>query len=156
MDGAILANNPSTVALAEAELLFPGRPVECLVSLGTHIPPSRRRSGRRRSGRRPFDMCISRMRAAIRHCATRVRRHRRPAAAAERREQRDRVAQSRAGCGHELAHIAQGRLHAAWAAVRSDMRFRQSTYAYPHARSPVCISHLGHPFDILCSPVCVT
>lgn len=34
-DGAMLANNPAAVAIHEAKKLFPGVPVECLVSIGT-------------------------------------------------------------------------------------------------------------------------
>lgn len=35
VDGAILANNPTLVGLAEAALLWPGAPVDVLLSLGT-------------------------------------------------------------------------------------------------------------------------
>ena len=39
-DGAIVANNPSIVALQEAQRLWPGRPVDCVVSVGTgKCPP---------------------------------------------------------------------------------------------------------------------
>ena len=34
-DGAIVANNPSAIALHEARALYPGATIECLVSLGT-------------------------------------------------------------------------------------------------------------------------
>ena len=34
-DGAIIANNPVLIALCEAELLWPGAPVEVVLSLGT-------------------------------------------------------------------------------------------------------------------------
>jgi calcium-independent phospholipase A2-gamma len=33
-DGALLANNPTAVALAEARMVFPGVPVEAVVSIG--------------------------------------------------------------------------------------------------------------------------
>ncbi|KAG5180720.1 hypothetical protein JKP88DRAFT_166335 [Tribonema minus] len=33
-DGALLANNPTAVALAEARLIYPGVPVEAVVSIG--------------------------------------------------------------------------------------------------------------------------
>lgn len=35
--GALVANNPTALALQEAKRLFPGVPVECVVSLGTCI-----------------------------------------------------------------------------------------------------------------------
>eukprot|EP00927_Polykrikos_kofoidii_P036782 TRINITY_DN31034_c0_g1_i1.p1 TRINITY_DN31034_c0_g1~~TRINITY_DN31034_c0_g1_i1.p1 ORF type:complete len:775 (-),score=99.04 TRINITY_DN31034_c0_g1_i1:251-2290(-) len=35
VDGAICANNPSMVAIHEAQVLWPGRPIGCFVSLGT-------------------------------------------------------------------------------------------------------------------------
>ena len=35
IDGALVANNPSSIALHEARMLFPGRAVGCLVSFGT-------------------------------------------------------------------------------------------------------------------------
>jgi hypothetical protein len=35
VDGGISANNPSSIALQEARALWPGRPIGCLVSLGT-------------------------------------------------------------------------------------------------------------------------
>eukprot|EP00611_Tribonema_gayanum_P010203 TRINITY_DN20132_c0_g1_i2.p1 TRINITY_DN20132_c0_g1~~TRINITY_DN20132_c0_g1_i2.p1 ORF type:complete len:528 (+),score=165.55 TRINITY_DN20132_c0_g1_i2:208-1791(+) len=39
-DGALLANNPTAVALAEARLIYPGVPVEAVVSIGTgYIEP---------------------------------------------------------------------------------------------------------------------
>jgi len=41
VDGGISANNPVLVALAEAAVLWPSRPVECLVSLGTGVPTLR-------------------------------------------------------------------------------------------------------------------
>jgi hypothetical protein len=41
IDGAFVSNNPSMVALHEAQRLWPDRPVEVLVSLGTGIPATR-------------------------------------------------------------------------------------------------------------------
>ena len=41
VDGAFVSNNPSMVAMAEAQRLWPDRPVEVLVSLGTGIPATR-------------------------------------------------------------------------------------------------------------------
>lgn len=38
VDGAVCANNPVCVALSEAALLWPGVPVELVVSLGTGLP----------------------------------------------------------------------------------------------------------------------
>merc|ERR1712093_319139 len=35
VDGGIVANNPSMIALQEARAIWPGRPVGCVVSLGT-------------------------------------------------------------------------------------------------------------------------
>lgn len=40
-DGALQANNPSLVALAEASALWPGAPIDCMVSLGTGLPTSK-------------------------------------------------------------------------------------------------------------------
>jgi len=34
-DGALVANNPSAIALQEAKILYPGVPLELLVSIGT-------------------------------------------------------------------------------------------------------------------------
>ena len=39
-DGAIVANNPTIVALQEAQSLWPGRPIDCVVSVGTGKCPS--------------------------------------------------------------------------------------------------------------------
>ena len=41
IDGAFVSNNPSMVAMHEAQRLWPDRPVEVLVSLGTGIPATR-------------------------------------------------------------------------------------------------------------------
>ncbi|CAM9684083.1 unnamed protein product [Chrysoparadoxa australica] len=41
-DGALLANNPTAVAISEAQLLFPGVPIEAIVSIGTgYFTPER-------------------------------------------------------------------------------------------------------------------
>lgn len=42
-DGAATANNPAALALAEARLLWPGTPIEALVSLGSGVVPVQRR-----------------------------------------------------------------------------------------------------------------
>ncbi|KAL8447779.1 hypothetical protein Emag_004187 [Eimeria magna] len=42
VDGALLANNPSAVAIAEAKALYPGVPIEVVVSVGTGQCPSER------------------------------------------------------------------------------------------------------------------
>jgi predicted acylesterase/phospholipase RssA len=36
-DGAFLANNPAAISVAEAQLIFPGVPIECVVSIGTGV-----------------------------------------------------------------------------------------------------------------------
>ena len=42
-DGAATANNPAAIALQEALLLWPGLPIDCLVSLGSGaLPPAPR------------------------------------------------------------------------------------------------------------------
>ncbi|KAL8432427.1 hypothetical protein Efla_000204 [Eimeria flavescens] len=42
VDGALLANNPAAVAIAEAKALYPGVPIEVVVSIGTgQCPPER-------------------------------------------------------------------------------------------------------------------
>jgi len=44
-DGAIVANNPSIIALQEAQCLWPGRSIDVLVSVGTgkNTPPRNER-----------------------------------------------------------------------------------------------------------------
>ncbi|KAL8274081.1 hypothetical protein Esti_001923 [Eimeria stiedai] len=42
VDGALLANNPAAVAIAEAKALYPGVPIEVVVSVGTGQCPSER------------------------------------------------------------------------------------------------------------------
>ena len=45
-DGAVTANNPSVIALQEARLLWPGHPLDVVVSLGVgQGPPARRERG---------------------------------------------------------------------------------------------------------------
>ena len=39
-DGAATANNPAAIAVQEALLLWPGLPIDCLVSLGSGAVPS--------------------------------------------------------------------------------------------------------------------
>jgi hypothetical protein len=34
-DGAVVANNPAAVAIEEARALWPDRPIECIVSVGS-------------------------------------------------------------------------------------------------------------------------
>ncbi|CAN0393334.1 unnamed protein product, partial [Hapterophycus canaliculatus] len=34
-DGAFMANNPTSIALTEAKLLYPDVPIECVLSVGT-------------------------------------------------------------------------------------------------------------------------
>lgn len=45
-DGAIVANNPTAVALHETKCMFPGVPIELLVSLGNGVSPAHEHSGR--------------------------------------------------------------------------------------------------------------
>mmetsp|Transcript_139920 Transcript_139920/g.363696 ORF Transcript_139920/g.363696 Transcript_139920/m.363696 type:complete len:754 (-) Transcript_139920:263-2524(-) len=45
VDGAVVANNPSMIALQEARALWPGRPIGCLVSIGTGQCGARQSSG---------------------------------------------------------------------------------------------------------------
>lgn len=35
MDGALVANNPTAIAIQEAKMLYPGVPIELVVSIGT-------------------------------------------------------------------------------------------------------------------------
>lgn len=35
IDGGVIANNPTDIALQEAESLWPTKPIGCIVSLGT-------------------------------------------------------------------------------------------------------------------------
>ena len=42
-DGAATANNPSALALAEARMIWPDVPIDCLVSLGSGAVPTTRR-----------------------------------------------------------------------------------------------------------------
>jgi hypothetical protein len=45
-DGAVTVNNPSVVAIQEARMLYPGVPIECVVSLGVgNAPPAQRPKG---------------------------------------------------------------------------------------------------------------
>ena len=44
LDGGLVANNPSALALAEASLLWPGKPVDVVVSLGAGIETPKRRA----------------------------------------------------------------------------------------------------------------
>ena len=49
-DGAIIANNPAVIALHEAQHLWPGRPLDVLVSVGTGKVPYERRETKRTGG----------------------------------------------------------------------------------------------------------
>ena len=44
VDGGLVANNPTKCAIAEAQGIWPGRPIGCVVSIGTGKTPKRRDS----------------------------------------------------------------------------------------------------------------
>ena len=82
VDGAILCNNPTLVALAEAALLWPGAPVEVLVSLGTgRLVPAREITGCVTARRRLF-LAFARLIPALFTPPTQHNTHARRAAAA--------------------------------------------------------------------------
>lgn len=51
-DGAIVANNPTAVALHETKSMFPGVPIELLVSLGNGLSPAHEQTGADEEGKK--------------------------------------------------------------------------------------------------------